>query len=78
MNTFDFAGTPGTSTAAAAVTFAVSAWFLVAGALMLSEAPAQSAAAAARPLATNVVYAAPAVAIAPEARLIIVVEGRRA
>ena len=77
MNTFDFAGSSSASPVAAAVTFAVSAWFLVAAGLMVTENPAQSPTAeAAR--ASTVVYTAPAVAIAPEARLIIVVEGRRA
>jgi len=64
---------------AAAVTFAVSAWFFVAMGLMLTETPAHSASAeAAAPHVSSVVYTAPAVAISPEARLIIVVEGRRA
>ena len=76
MKTFDFAGTLSASPVAGAVTFAVSAWFLVAGGLML--APGHNPAAEAAPLTTSVVYTAPAVAIAPEARLIIVVEGRRA
>ena len=79
MNTFDFAGSSSASPVAAAVTFAVSAWFLVAAGLMVTENPADSPAAeAAAARATSVVYSAPAVAIAPEARLIIVVEGRRA
>ena len=78
MKTFDFAGSLSASPVAGMVTFAVSAWFLVAGGLMLTEAPAHSSVAEAAPLTTSVVYSAPAVAIAPEARLIIVVEGRRA
>ena len=78
MNTFVFAGTPSASPAAAVVTFAVSAWFLVAGGLMLTDKPSDGTASQAGALASSVVYAAPAVAIAPEARLIIVVEGRRA
>jgi hypothetical protein len=78
MNTaYRFAELPSNSSVAAFVTFAVSAWFLVAGAAIVADgtspgsgqAPAQ---------AIPVVYTAPAVAISPEARLIIVVEGRRA
>lgn len=77
MNTFRFAELPSNSSVAAFVTFAVSAWFLVAGAAMVTdEGTTMAAPATAQSL--PVVYAAPAVAIQPEARLIIVVEGRRA
>ena len=76
MNTFKFAGLPSNSAVASAVTLAVSAWFLVAGAAMLTEKPGALSEDAAA--ATTAIYSAPAVSIAPEARLIIVVEGRRA
>ena len=75
MNSYEFAGLPSTSSVAAAVTFSVCAWFLAAAGAMFVDAPAEATPAAAP---TPVVYTAPAVAIAPEARLIIVVEARRA
>ena len=78
MRTLQFAALPSASAIASAVTFAVSAWFLVAGGLALAENPVESPAArAAATQPTRVVYAAPAVAIDPEARLVIVVEGYR-
>lgn len=73
MSTYRFDGLPSNSSVAAVVTLAGCAWFWVAGAAMIVAPPAQPGAAP-----TNVVYTAPAVAIAPEARLIIVVEGHRA
>jgi hypothetical protein len=77
MNTYRFAELPSNSSVAAFVTFAVSAWFLAAGAAIIAdEGVAVPAPATAESI--PVVYAAPAVAIEPEARLIIVVEGRRA
>jgi hypothetical protein len=74
---YKFVGLPGNSSVAGFVTLAVSAWFLVAGAAIILDdmPPAPSPGAAG---ATAVLYTAPAVAISPEARLIIVVEGRRA
>jgi hypothetical protein len=75
MNSYRFAELPSNSSVSAFVTFAVSAWFLVAGAAIVSDEGVGVPAPAA---AQSVVYAAPAVAIEPEARLIIVVEGRRA
>jgi hypothetical protein len=76
MNSYRFAELPSNSSVSAFVTFVVSAWFLVAGAAIVSDegvgVPAPAAA-----QSIPVVYAAPAVAIEPEARLIIVVEGRR-
>ena len=75
MKRYEFAGLPSTSSVAAVVTFAVSAWFLAAAGAMFVEVPGEGSQAA--PAVTPVVYTAPAVAIAPEARLIIVVEGRR-
>ena len=76
MNSYRFADLPSNSSVSAFVTLAVSAWFLVAGAaIVLNEGVGVPAAATAEPI--PVVYAAPAVAIEPEARLIIVVEGRR-
>ena len=74
MSTYKFDGLPGNSTVASAVTLAVCAWFWVAGAAMIVVP--QTAAVA--PSVSEVVYTAPAVAIAPEARLLIVVEGHRA
>lgn len=73
MSTYNFDGLPSNSSVASAVTLAVCAWFWVAGAAMIVAPQAAPAA----PHATQVVYTAPAVAIAPEARLIIVVEGHR-
>lgn len=77
MNSYRFAQLPSNASVSAFVTFAVSAWFLVAGAAIVADegvgAPATAGA-----QSIPVVYAAPAVAIEPEARLIIVVEGRRA
>ena len=78
MSTYEFKGSPEASPIAAAVTLAVSAWFLVAAGFMVGETPAHSSVAEHAPLATSVLYMPPAVAIAPEARLVIVVEGRRA
>ena len=73
MSTYTFDGLPGNSSVVSVVTLAVCAWFWVAGAAMI-VAP-QAAPTATH--ATQVVYTAPAVAIAPEARLLIVVEGHR-
>jgi len=78
MNTYKFAALPSTSSVAAVVTFAVCAWFLVATGVMITEKPSQYAVQTPVARAMPVVYAAPAVAIVPEARLIIVVEARRA
>lgn len=76
MNTYRFAELPSNSSVSAFVTLAASAWFLVAGAAIVSdEGVGVPAPATARSI--PVVYTAPAVAIEPEARLIIVVEGRR-
>ena len=74
MNAYKFDGLPSNSTVASVVTLAVCAWFWVAGATMIVTPPSAPHAA---PTASQVVYTAPAVAIAPEARLIIVVEGHR-
>lgn len=73
MSTYKFDGLPSNSSVASVVTLAVCAWFWVAGAAMIVAPNSGSAA----PSATQVVYTAPAVAIEPEARLIIVVEGHR-
>lgn len=78
MNTYRFAELPSNSSVAAFVTFAVCAWFLVAGAAIVTDEGVAVHAPAATAESIPVVYAAPAVAIEPEARLIIVVEGRRA
>jgi len=80
MRTYKFAGFPSTDSVAAAVTFSVCAWFLAAGSLIVAETPgaATDASAPVAGVVSPVVYTAPAVAIAPEARLIIVVEARRA
>ena len=72
MSAYKFDGLPGNSAVASAVTLAVCAWFWVAGAAMIVAPHAEPAS-----HATQVVYTAPAVSIAPEARLIIVVEGHR-
>ena len=73
MSTYKFDSLPSNSSVAAAVTLAVCAWFWVAGAAMILAPQAAPVA----PQATQVVYTAPAVSIAPEARLLIVVEGHR-
>ena len=73
MSTYTFDSLPSNSSVVSAVTLAVCAWFWVAGAAMI-VAP-QAAPTATH--ATQVVYTAPAVSIAPEARLLIVVEGHR-
>ena len=73
MSTYKFDVLPGNSAVASAVTLAVCAWFWVAGAAMIVAPQAAPVA----PNATQVVYTAPAVAIEPEARLLIVVEGHR-
>lgn len=39
MDTYKFARLPSNSSVAAAVTFAVSAWFLVAGGILVAESP---------------------------------------
>lgn len=78
MKANEFPGLPSASSVVAAVTFTVSAWFLAAGGLMLTEKPGEHAIESTAPQATAVTYTAPPVAIAPEARLLIVVEGRRA
>ena len=72
MSTYRFDGLPSNSTVASVVTLAVCAWFWIAGAALIVAPHAEPAAAP-----SQVVYTAPAVAIAPEARLIIVVEGHR-
>jgi hypothetical protein len=73
MPSYKFDSLPSNSSVASAVTLAVCAWFWVAGATMIVAPHAEPAPAA----ATQVVYTAPAVSIAPEARLLIVVEGHR-
>ena len=72
MNAYKFDGLP-SNAVASAVTLAVCAWFWVAGAAMIVTPQTAPVA----PNATQVVYTAPAVAIEPEARLLIVVEGHR-
>ena len=72
MSRPNFSFLRGESTVAAAVTTVVCAWFLMAGAAIISD-PAS-------PYTTRKVRAAPAegpVAIAPEAHLTITVEARR-
>ena len=71
MSNYEFDALPSNSSVAAVVTLAACAWFWVAGAAMIL-APHKPAAAP-----THVVYTAPAVAIEPEARLLIVVESHR-
>jgi hypothetical protein len=73
MSAYKFDGLPGNSAVVSVVTLAVCAWFWIAGAAMIVSPHTEPAPAA----ATQVVYTAPAVSIAPEARLIIVVEGHR-
>ncbi|MEO7744223.1 MAG: hypothetical protein ABIR98_14900 [Usitatibacter sp.] len=77
MSIYQFAAFPSNSSVASAVTLAVCAWFPVAGASMITERPAPQGSSASVAAPATVVYAAPAVAIPTEARLIIVVEGHR-
>ncbi len=74
MNAYKFAHYPSNSVVASGVTMLVSAWFLVAGGLILTDASpgvTQRTEALALPAAT------PATAVAPEARLTITVVARR-
>ena len=73
MSNYRFDSLPSNSSVASVVTLAACAWFWVAGAAMIVAPHAEPAA-----VPAQVVYTAPAVSIAPEARLIIVVEGHRA
>ena len=84
MNAYKFAAYPSNSSVASGVTFLVSAWFLIAAGLILTDsspAPAPRAHAQTAPVthaADEAEYPAPGnVAIAPEARLTINVEARR-
>lgn len=72
MSTYKFDSLPSNSSVASVVTLAACAWFWVAGAAMIVAPHSEPVAAP-----TKVVYSAPAVAIEPEARLLIVVEGHR-
>ena len=72
MSNYKFDALPSNSSVASVVTFAACAWFWIAGAAMIVAPHAGPVA-----VPTQVVYAAPAVTIAPEARLIIVVDGHR-
>jgi len=72
MSSYGYDSLPRNSSVASVVTLMACAWFWVAGAAMI-VAPHTPAAAP-----TQVVYTAPAVAIEPEARLLIVVESHRA
>ena len=85
MSTYRFARLPSASSVATAVTLAVCGWLTLAGAAIVTESPAPEAsvAAAPAPVAQPVVAVAlqpvaQPVSIAPEARLTIVVEARRA
>jgi hypothetical protein len=83
MNAYQPAETSSHSAVAAVVTTLVSAWFLVAGATMVaSPTDTQVARGASVTVTEGAVLPAPqplpAVAVAPEARLTIVVEARRA
>jgi hypothetical protein len=83
MNAYKFAGYPSNSSVASGVTMLVSAWFLVAAGLILtdsSSAYTPRAAAVVAPVTHNDEPEYPAVtnvAIAPEARFTINVEARR-
>ena len=72
MSSYKFDDLPSNSSVASVVTLAVCAWFWVAGAAMIVSPHSAPVA-----VPTHVVYSAPAVAIEPEARLLIVVEGSR-
>jgi hypothetical protein len=85
MEAYKFAAYPSNSSVASGVTMLVSVWFLVAAGAILTDPPSpytsQRVHAAAAPVTRFVEAPAPvaaAVAIAPEARLTIVVEARRA
>lgn len=80
MTTYRFAGMPSNAAVDAGVTLLTSAWLLLAAAaIIVTEGPSTPApAAATQPVATWTPQAEPSVAIAPDAREVIVVEARRA
>jgi hypothetical protein len=83
MQPFKFAEVPSHSAIAGTVTTLVSAWFLIAGAAMVASPTDTQMARGARVTVTPgpvhpLPQPVPAVAIAPEAHLTIVVEARRA
>ena len=81
MNDYKFTQYPSNSSVASSITMLVSAWFLVAGAAILSDPVSPYTTrkvmeAQAAP-AVRTAHAAPAVAIPPEANLTITVAARR-
>lgn len=82
MTTYRFAGMPSNAAVDAGVTLLTSAWLLLAAAAIIvtegPSTPAPGPAAATQPVATWTPQAEPSVAIAPDAREVIVVEARRA
>jgi hypothetical protein len=82
MSRYEFSALPGTSSVAAAVTLLVSGWFFLAAATMVvtptDTQVARASSVSVKPLGVVVPVQADTMAIAPEARLTIVVTARRA
>ena len=71
MNAYKFSDLPSNSSVAATVTLLVSAWFALAGGAILTDQHSEATIESARSMPVR------SVAIAPQARLTIVVEARR-
>lgn len=71
MNPYRFAGMPSNASVAGVVTLLVSAWFVLAGGAILTDQHSQATIEMAKAPPAQIVE------IAPEARMTIVVEGRR-
>lgn len=82
MTTYAFDEFPSSSSVAAGVTLLASAWFLVAGATMIGSPTdtqiARASSVSVKPLGVMPSPQPPSMAIAPEARLTIVVSAHRA
>lgn len=78
MKPYEFASLPRTSSVAGAVTMLASAWFVLAGAAILSDQHSEYTVESSRPAPVAETPAVARVAHAtPDARFTIVVEGRR-
>jgi hypothetical protein len=82
MNRYEFAELPSTSSVAATVTLLVSGWFFLAAAAMVASPTdaqvARASSVSVKPLGVMTPSTPESLAIAPEARLTIVVTARRA
>lgn len=82
MDTYEFAGLPSHSSVATTVTLLVSGWFFLAGAAMVASPTdtqvARASSVSVKPLGVMPSPQPETMAIAPEARLTIVVTARRA